>query len=211
MQITSSQIVRFLEGAAATLSEQRDYLTQLDSPIGDADHGANMHRGFSAVAAGLPAVADQDIGAILMMASSTLIAKVGGASGPLYGTGFLRASRVIGPRHSIEPHDLLVAIDAAFEGIAARGKSARGQKTMLDTIGPAADALRASLEAGDELPAALEAMLAAAERGMAFTRDMLALRGRAAFLGERSVGHQDPGATSAFLMIGALVQVLTEG
>ena len=211
MQVTSAHILRFLESAAATLSEQRDYLTQLDSPIGDADHGANMHRGFSAVAAGLPAVADKDIGAIFMMVSSTLIAKVGGASGPLYGTGFLRASRVIGPRHAIEPHDMLAALDAAFEGIAARGKSARGQKTMLDTIGPAADALRAALEAGDELPAALEAMLAAAERGMASTSDMLALRGRAAFLGERSVGHQDPGATSAFLMMGALVRAVSEG
>jgi phosphoenolpyruvate---glycerone phosphotransferase subunit DhaL len=211
MQITSAQIVRFIEGAAATISEQRDYLTQLDSPIGDADHGTNMHRGFSAVAAGLPNVADKDIGAILMMVSSTLIAKVGGASGPLYGTGFLRASRAIGQRHEIDESDLLAAFEAAYEGIASRGKSDRGQKTMLDTFGPALDALRAAVAAGDEPPAALEKMLAAAERGMASTRDMLALRGRAAFLGERSIGHQDPGATSAFLLLGALARAISEG
>jgi dihydroxyacetone kinase-like protein len=210
MQITSAQIVRFIEVAAATISEQRDYLTQLDSPIGDADHGTNMHRGFSAVAASLPAVADKDIGAIFMMVSSTLIAKVGGASGPLYGTAFLRASRLIGPRYEIDGDLALAAFDAAFEGIASRGKSERGQKTMLDTMGPAVDALRAAVEGGDELPAAFEKMLAAAEQGMAATRDMLALRGRAAFLGERSIGHQDPGATSAFLLLSALVRAISE-
>jgi dihydroxyacetone kinase-like protein len=146
-----------------------------------------------------------------MMVSSTLIAKVGGASGPLYGTGFLRASRAIGQRHEIDESDLLAAFEAAYEGIASRGKSDRGQKTMLDTFGPALDALRAAVAAGDEPPAALEKMLAAAERGMASTRDMLALRGRAAFLGERSIGHQDPGATSAFLLLGALARAISEG
>ncbi|MBC8076587.1 MAG: dihydroxyacetone kinase subunit L [Chloroflexales bacterium] len=211
MQITSAQIVRFIEGAAATISEQRDYLTQLDSPIGDADHGANMHRGFSAVVASLPSVVDQDIGAILLMVSSTLIAKVGGSSGPLYGTAFLRASRLIGPRHTIEAADMLAALDAAYEGVASRGKSQRGQKTMLDTIGPAADALRAALDAGEPFPTVLDRFLGAAEQGMASTRDMLALRGRAAFLGERSIGHQDPGATSAFLLIRELVKAITEG
>jgi dihydroxyacetone kinase-like protein len=210
MQITATHLTRFLEALAATLKAERDYLTQLDSAIGDADHGVNLDRGFSAVLAGLPAVADHDLGTILSMVSTTLISKVGGTSGPLYGTAFQRASRVIGATHAIGPDELVAACDAAFAGIAARGRSQRGEKTMLDTLGPALDALQSSVAAGHPLPDAAAHALAAAEDGMRATIPMLATKGRAAFLGERSIGHQDPGATSAYFLVRELVRALGE-
>jgi phosphoenolpyruvate---glycerone phosphotransferase subunit DhaL len=210
MYITAAHVIRFIERSATTIKAQRDYLTQLDSAIGDADHGVNLDRGFSMVLTKLPGVANKDIGAILKTVGTTLVSTVGGASGPLYGTAFLRASVATGNRFEIGLSDLVAALEAALEGIQSRGKSTRGEKTMIDVIGPGIDALRAAIAADEDPQSALRMGLAACEAGMRATIPMLATKGRASYLGERSIGHQDPGATSAFLIAQALVEVLAQ-
>lgn len=200
MRITAEQVIRFIEGVAARVKEQKAYLTELDSAIGDADHGTNLDRGFSAVLAKLPTVADKDVGTILKTTGMTLVSTVGGASGPLYGTAFLRASMALADRYEFNEDDLVAALEAALEGIMMRGKAQRGEKTMIDTIAPAIEALKAARAGGVDVRTALDQALAAAEAGMKATIPMLATKGRASYLGERSIGHQDPGATSAYLM-----------
>jgi len=208
MRITSEHIIRFIEAVAARVKEQRQYLTQLDSPIGDADHGINLDRGFSAVVTKLPTVADKDIGTILKTTGMTLVSTVGGASGPLYGTAFLRAATALADRYELNDDDLVAALEAALEGIKMRGKAQRGEKTMIDAIEPAIDALKAARADGADLITALRAGAKAAEEGMHATIDMLATKGRASYLGERSIGHQDPGATSANLMASVLLETI---
>jgi phosphoenolpyruvate---glycerone phosphotransferase subunit DhaL len=208
MQINAEQVLRFIETIAAMVKEQREYLTQLDSAIGDADHGINLDRGFSAVVAKLPTVADKDIGAILKTVGTTLVSTVGGASGPLYGTAFLRAGMATADRFELGPDDVVVALQAALEGIQARGKAQRGEKTMVDAIAPGIDALKEALAAGDDFAAALGKSVEATRQGMEATTPMLATKGRASYLGERSVGHQDPGATSAYLIAQAMLKVI---
>jgi len=207
MQITAEHVIKFIELVAARIKEQRDYLTRLDSAIGDADHGVNLDRGFTAVLTKLSSVADKDVGSILKTVGTTLVSTVGGASGPLYGTAFLRAGMATANRFELSGDELLAALEAALEGIQTRGKSTRGEKTMIDAIGPGVDALRAALAAGDDLLTALQKGVAACEEGMKATVPMLATKGRASYLGERSIGHQDPGATSAYLMASALLEV----
>ena len=208
MHIQATHVITFIERVAARIKEQRDYLTQLDSAIGDADHGVNLDRGFSTVLTKLPGVADKDIGSILKTVGTTLVSTVGGASGPLYGTAFLRAGMATADRFELGVDDLIAALDAALDGIQTRGKSTRGEKTMIDAIGPAVDAMKAARAAGDDLPDALRKAVAACEEGMRSTIPMLATKGRASYLGDRSVGHQDPGATSAHLMARALLEVV---
>ena len=210
MVITSRQIIRFLERVNEEVAAHRDELTRLDSAIGDADHGTNLHRGFTAMVEKLPAVADRDVGTILKTAGMTLVSTVGGASGPLYGTAFIRAGIVLAGRYELSDADLVAAWEAALEGIQARGRAQRGEKTMIDAIAPAVDALKAATTNGDGLLAAMRAAASAAEAGMQSTIPMLATKGRASYLGERSIGHQDPGATSAYLMARVLLEVLEE-
>lgn len=205
MPITAEHVVRFVQGVAAKMKEQRAYLTELDSAIGDADHGINLDRGFSAVLTKLPTVADKDIGTILKTVGMTLVSTVGGASGPLYGTAFLRAGMALADRYELSDDDLQAALDAALEGIMMRGKAQRGEKTMIDTIAPAIDALKEARSNGADLRTALGAATSAAEAGMKATVPMLATKGRASYLGERSIGHQDPGATSAWFMATVLL------
>lgn len=208
MQITAPYMIRFIERLAATIKEERDYLTELDAAIGDADHGVNLDRGFSAVLTKLPTVADKSIGTILKLVGTTLVSTVGGASGPLYGTAFLRAGISIGERFEIGPVDLIAALEAALDGIQSRGKSTRGEKTMIDALGPGIDALKAAHTAGDDFLSVLHKGVDACKSGMLATVPMQATKGRASYLAERSIGHQDPGATSAFLMLKALVDVM---
>lgn len=208
MQITAEHIISFVEEVAASVKEQRDYLTQLDAAIGDADHGINLDRGFSTVLTRLPGVADKDIGSILKTVGSTLVSTVGGASGPLYGTAFLRAGMVTADRFELSADDVTAALEAALEGIQARGKAQRGEKTMVDAIGPGIDALKQARADGNDYLEALRMGVAATERGMLETIDMLATKGRASYLGERSIGHQDPGATSSYLIAQALLRVI---
>ncbi len=194
-------VLAWLRRSAQALREQRQYLTDLDSAIGDADHGINMDRGFTAVLDKLPTVAEADIGAILKTVGTTLVSTVGGASGPLYGTAFLRAGMALAGKQELEPADALLGLNAALEGIMARGHAQRGEKTMVDALAPAVDAFKAQVESGADLTEALRAAAEAAEAGAQATIPMLATKGRASYLGERSIGHQDPGATSVTLFL----------
>jgi len=199
--ITRDAILSWLQCYRQVLGENKDYLTRLDSAIGDADHGANMDRGFAAVVDKLTAVADKDIGAILKQTGMTLVSTVGGAGGPLYGTLFMRAGAATDGKLELSASDFAGALEAGLAGVQQRGKAATGEKTMVDALTPACAALRQAVEDGASLSAALEAAAAAAEQGMNATIPMLATKGRASYLGERSIGHQDPGATSSYLLI----------
>ncbi len=208
MNITSEHVIRFIEGVATRIKEHRDELVQLDSAIGDADHGINLDRGFTAVLAKLPTVADKDIGTILKTVGMTLVSTVGGASGPLYGTAFMRAGMALVDREELGPAEVVAALEAAMEGIIARGKAQRGEKTMLDAIGPGIDVLKQAQTSGEDFIPAMRRAVAAVEQGMKDTIPMLATKGRASYLGERSIGHQDPGATSSFYIAQVLLETL---
>lgn len=207
MTLTTATLLSWIHRAAALIHEQRDTLTALDAAIGDADHGANLDRGFAAVVAGLPAH-DGDAGALLKNAGLRLISTVGGASGPLYGTAFRRAGKVLEGYHQISGQDLLATLRAFVDGVVAMGKAAPGDKTMLDALIPATTALEQALQRGLSLHEALGETAAAAEAGAEATIPLIARRGRASYLGERSAGHQDPGATSAALLLRALADVV---
>ncbi len=198
--VTKEDVLNWLKKYAEVLEENKEYLTQLDSAIGDADHGINMDRGFKAVMAQIPSVEDKDIGTILKKAGMALVSTVGGAGGPLYGTLFLRMGMVSSGKEELAPEDVLKMFQAALDGVKQRGKAEVGDKTMVDAITPAVDALRKSLEAGEDLHTALNKAAAAAEEGMKATIPLVARKGRASYLGERSAGHQDPGATSSYLL-----------
>jgi len=210
--VDAATVTRWMRSCADVFVEQRDYLTQLDAAIGDADHGANMTRGFSAVEAKLDGLdGGTPPGKILVLAGSTLVSTVGGASGPLWGSAFRRAGKALGEQPSATGAELADALDAAVAAIVELGAAERGDKTMVDALAPAVDALRASLASGASLPDALAAARTAAEDGMRATVPMLARKGRASYLGERSIGHQDPGATSTALIVAALEQAVTRG
>jgi len=194
---------RFVETFADRLSERRDELTQLDSAIGDADHGINMDRGFTAVRAKVADLdATSDLGTLAKTVGMTLISTVGGASGPLYGTFFLRLSTSFGDRAEVEAEDLGSALRAGLEGLVQRGKAELDDKTMVDAITPALDAYDTA--AGNGLSAALDAAATAAAAGRDRVTPLVARKGRASYLGERSANHQDPGATSSTIMLEAL-------
>jgi dihydroxyacetone kinase-like protein len=204
MPITTEDTLRWLKQVSQVLHAQRDYLTQLDSPIGDADHGMNMDRGFKAVVEKLPTAAQMDIGSILKIVGTTLISTVGGASGPLYGTAFLRAGIVSEGKSELYETDVVQLLEAALQGITARGKARPGEKTMVDALTPALEAARVAVAQQQGLSQQLQSISRAAEEGMKATIPLMATKGRASYLGERSIGHQDPGATSTWLMLKAL-------
>ncbi|MBA2287166.1 MAG: dihydroxyacetone kinase subunit L [Ktedonobacteraceae bacterium] len=204
MPITSEDIVRWINRVATVLHENRDYLTQLDSPIGDADHGTNMDRGFQAVVVKLPAMASMDIGSILKTVGTTLVSTVGGASGPLYGTAFLRAGIATSGKDELYEADVVHMLEAVLEGVTVRGKAQPGEKTMVDALTPAIAAMKEAEQQQVGMAQLLRRGSAAAEEGMKATIPLLATKGRASYLGERSIGHQDPGATSSWLMLKAL-------
>jgi dihydroxyacetone kinase-like protein len=206
--VTKDQIVKWLENSAAVLNENKDYLTQLDSAIGDADHGTNMARGFKKVIEKLPTVADKDIGNILKTTGMTLISSVGGASGPLYGTFFMRSGMAMAAKEELNNEDLLKLLEAGVEGIVQRGRAQLEDKTMIDAWYPALDALREAVANGSSTTDILKAGVAGAEAGMKATIPLQARKGRASYLGERSIGHQDPGATSSYLMLNALLETV---
>ena len=208
MTVTKQQVVRWLEYTAAVLNDNKDYLTQLDSPIGDADHGINMSRGFKAVLGKLPSVADKDIGNILKTTGMALISSVGGASGPLYGTFFMRSGAASMSKEELNNEDLLQLFLDGVDGIVQRGRPQLGDKTMFDAWAPALEAMQAACLNGNDVVAALRSTVAAAEQGMKNTIPLQARKGRASYLGERSIGHQDPGATSTYLILKALLETL---
>jgi phosphoenolpyruvate---glycerone phosphotransferase subunit DhaL len=196
---------------ARLVAANKDLLTRLDAAIGDADHGANMDRGMSAVVAALERERPASAAALLKRVGMTLVSTVGGASGPLYGTLFLRMSTAAGEVGSLDAHGLAKALRSGLDGVAARGKAEAGDKTMYDALAPSVDALDAALAGGAPLGPALRVAAAAAEAGRDATIPMLARKGRASYLGERSVGHQDPGATSVALLIEAAGSSLAAG
>lgn len=203
-------LTAWIRAFAGLVAENKDLLTHLDSAIGDADHGINMDRGMSAVVAALNDERPTSAAALFKLTGMKLVSTVGGASGPLYGTLFLRMAVATGDAATLDADTFATALRAGLGGVVARGKAETGDKTMYDALAPAVEALDAELAGGASLGAALRAALAAAEAGRDATVPMLARKGRASYLGERSVGHQDPGATSVTLLMAAAASTLAE-
>jgi dihydroxyacetone kinase-like protein len=202
------RVVAWVRAFADVIGENKVYLTELDSAIGDADHGINMDRGMRAVLAKLDGLAPGDIGALLKTVGMTLVSTVGGAGGPLYGTLFMQLGAATVGKSDLEAEDWADALAKGVEGVKMRGKAEPGDKTMLDALLPGLDALRAAIREGSSLDDALRASAAAAEEGMKATIPLVARKGRASYLGERSAGHQDPGATSSYLLLRAAADTL---
>ena len=211
MTLTKTHLITWLENAAKVLDENKAYLTELDSPIGDADHGTNIARGFKTMVEKLPTVADKDIGAIFKLMAMTLMSAVGGASGLLYGNFFMKAAAVANGKEALAPTEVVAVFTAGKDGIVQRGRAEVGDKTMIDAWTPALDALLHAVNDGQSLADALQATAAAAETGMKATIPLQARKGRASYLGERSIGHQDPGATSTYLLLKELADVVRSG
>ena len=209
MSLDAAWARRWIELAAADVSEQRDYLVDLDRAIGDGDHGENMDRGFKAAVEALGQAEPASVAEVLKTVAKTLMSTVGGAAGPLYGTAFLRASKAAGDGE-LDAAGVAAIIEGALGGIQARGKATTGEKTMVDAWTPALEAARTAAESGSDPAAVLEAAATAAESGATATEPMRATKGRASYLGERSIGHLDPGAVSTSLILRAAVRAADE-
>jgi phosphoenolpyruvate---glycerone phosphotransferase subunit DhaL len=206
--VTTAALDAWVRRFADLVAEHRDHLTQLDSAIGDADHGTNMDRGMKAAVTALDELGPAGAGALFTKVGMTLVSTVGGASGPLYGTLFMRMGSAFGDVTTATSEQVAAALRAGLEGVVARGKAQAEDKTMYDALAPAVDALEAGLKDGLGLEDALGRARAAADEGRDATIPMLARKGRASYLGERSVGHQDPGATSVALLVAAAAEAL---
>lgn len=204
--LDTKQMAAIIEGMAKKIEAEKEYLTELDNEIGDGDHGINLARGFEAVKKKLPSLAGGDIGALLKGVGMQLVSTVGGASGPLYGTAFMKAGMACKGLTEIDGPAFVKAMEAAVDGIKMRGKATEGEKTMLDALCPALKVMQDDVAAGKSLKEALQDAAQAAEKGVEYTKTIIATKGRASYLGERSLGHQDPGATSSLY----LLQVLAE-
>jgi dihydroxyacetone kinase-like protein len=209
LSISRDEALDWIKACAEVLGVNRDYLIQLDAAIGDADHGANMDRGFKAVLAKMPEITDKDIGTIFKTVGMTLLSTVGGAGGPLYGTFFLQAGMKTAGKMELSLSDWYTALEAALNGVIMRGKAELGDKTMVDALTPAVNTLKQAVEEGQPIGAALSRSADAAKRGMEETIPLVARKGRASYLGERSAGHQDPGATSSYLILKAAADTWT--
>jgi len=207
MPVSKEHVLHWLAASQKVFAEEREQLTELDSAVGDGDFGISLDRGFTAVHAELSANPPADLRSVLQNAASVLIRTMGGTSGPLLGTFFLRAGTACAGKSELAPADVVALFQAGVDGIQQRGKAAVGDKTMLDALIPAVDAMRGALEAGNNLAEILEQGAAAAETGMQATKNMQARKGRGSYLGDRSVGHQDPGATGAYLLVKAAAEV----
>lgn len=207
MALTKQQVVDWLMRCGEVFTQQRDFLTRLDTEIGDADHGLNMNRGFNKVVEKLPSVADKDIGFILKNTGMTLLSSVGGASGPLFGTFFIRAAQAANAKQSLDLAELHQLMQEGVDGVVMRGKAEPGDKTMCDAWWAVVDSLGQSVEQQLGVAEALQRASERAEQAVASTITMQARKGRASYLGERSIGHQDPGATSVMLMMKTLAEV----
>ena len=207
---TAAQAVSWVRASAAVIEENAAALTRLDAAIGDGDHGTNMNRGFKAVLQRLDGLEAADFGSVFKAVGMALIGKVGGASGPLYGSFYLAVGKGLGEVEAVEDGALAAALRAGYEGVVARGKAQLEDKTMLDAWHPALEAMDAALAGGSDLGQALDQAEQAAEAGMRATIPLVARKGRASYLGERSRDHQDPGATSTHLLVKALADVVNE-
>lgn len=192
----SAKVIEIVRNISRKIEEEKDYLTELDQPIGDSDHGINMARGFAEVEKKLPALESADIGSILKTVGMTLMSKVGGASGPLYGSAFMKAGMASVGKKEIDINDFLNEMDIAIDAVQKLGKAQLEEATMIDAMIPARDAMKAAAESGADAKAVLTAGCEAAWKGAEHTKDLVATKGRASYVGERGLGHQDPGATS---------------
>src|SRR2546426_4914133 len=206
--VSHDDVVRWIRAFAGVISQNKDSLTDLDSAIGDADHGINMNRGMTAVLTKLDGAGSADIGALLKTVGMTLVSSVGGAGGPLYGTFFLRLGAAAAGKDELTDGDWVAMVAAGVEGVQSRGKAEPKDKTMVDALIPARDALATAVAAGEPFADALRSSAAAAEEGMKATIPLVARKGRASYLGERSAGHQDPGATSSWLLMRTAAETL---
>lgn len=206
--LDTTKTAEIIRAIAMRMEAEKDFLTQLDNEIGDGDHGINLDRGFKAVLSKLPEWEQGDIGALLKGTGMQLVSNVGGASGPLYGTAFMKAGNALKGKTEASAADFAAAMEAAIGGIRMRGKAEEGEKTMLDALCPAYKALVQALDGGADLKAALEKAIEAAKAGVEYTKTIIATKGRASYLGERSLGHQDPGATSSLYMLEEMVKCL---
>lgn len=195
------KVMDIIRSISSKMEEQKEYLTELDQPIGDSDHGINMARGFAAVEQKLDGMASNDVGAVLKAVGMALVSSVGGASGPLYGSAYMKAGAAAAGKSEIGISDFLLMLKEAAEAVSSRGKSQAGEATMLDAILPSLKAMEEALQAGKDAKTVLEAGTAAAWKGAESTKDMIATKGRASYVGERGLGHQDPGATSYAYML----------
>jgi|SRR5581483_1767652 dihydroxyacetone kinase-like protein len=211
MTISRDAVLDWLKAFAATINEHAAYLTQLDSDIGDGDHGANMNRGMQAVLSALPGVADKDIGSIFKTVGMKLVSTVGGASGPLYGTMFMQMGAATAGKMELTLDDWVTALQAGCEGVIMRGKAQLGDKTMVDALVPSLNALKAKRDNSTSLAEALQAAAEAARQGMEATIPLVARKGRASYLGERSANHQDPGATSSYYLMKTAAETWDNG
>ena len=196
-------IYKCISFIAERIEDNKDFLTELDREIGDSDHGINMARGFSAVIEKL-SPEDTDVGVVLKKTGMTLLSKVGGASGPLYGTAYMEAGKITAGKTELTPEDMKAVFEAAIAGIQKRGKAVKGEKTMLDAIIPASETFAKKIADGADMVTALDAACQSAQEGVEYTKTIIATKGRASYLGERSIGHQDPGATSATITLEAI-------
>ena len=204
--VTTAALAAWVRAFARIVGERKAELTQLDAAIGDADHGSNMDRGLSAAVVALDELPPGAPGPLFTKVGMTLVSTVGGASGPLFGTLFLRIGSTLGADPAPHAARLAAALHAGLDGVVARGKAEAGDKTMYDALAPAVEAFEAAVEAGSGIAAGLQAACVAAEAGCAATIPLVARKGRASYLGERSVGHQDPGATSIVLFFRAALE-----
>jgi phosphoenolpyruvate---glycerone phosphotransferase subunit DhaL len=199
--LSYEDVLAWLKAYASTIAENKEHLTRLDSAIGDADHGINIDRGMQAALAKLDGVETTDVGTLLKTVGMTLVSTVGGAGGPLYGTLFLQMGTATAGKAELEPEDWRAALEAGIAGVQMRGKAEAGDKTMVDALIPGKDGFAQALSEGADFAAALRRSATAAEEGMRATVPLVARKGRASYLGERSAGHQDPGATSSYLLL----------
>lgn len=202
--LDNQNVIAVLEAIGAAVEAHKEYLTELDQPIGDSDHGINLARGFQAVSSRLPGMAGADIGTIFKNVGMTLVSTVGGASGPLYGTAFMRMGMTVGNTQELSMDGFLKGLESAVEGVKQRGHSTVEEATMLDAMVPALEAMKAAAADGKDPKAVLEAGCQASWAGAEHTKDLVATKGRASYVGERGLGHQDPGATSFSYLLDAV-------
>lgn len=210
MSFNINEVLEVMKNISKVIEENKQYLTELDAAIGDGDHGLNMSKGFNAAVDKLNNTDIKDIGGILKTVSMALISNVGGASGPLYGTAFMKAGPLGNGKLDMDINDFSSMLEAAIEGIKARGKAVQGEKTMLDALEPALKVIKISIENDLSALEILDKAQKSAYEGVEFTKTIAATKGRASYLGERSIGHQDPGATSSYLILKTIFEKVKE-
>ncbi|ACD22131.1 dihydroxyacetone kinase subunit L [Clostridium botulinum] len=208
--VTVKQVKDILIKVEKVIEENKLYLSELDAAIGDGDHGLNMNKGFKAVIEKIKDLPEDDLGNILKNSGMALVSNVGGASGPLYGTAFMKAAMVVNKKSEMDINDFVKVLEEALGGIKMRGKGQEGEKTMIDTLSPAIEAGNKSIEENKSVKEVLLEIKEAAKNGMEHTKDIVATKGRASYVGERSIGHIDAGATSMYLILNTIVEELTK-